>query len=199
MSRRACGGNSRGCWPSGRGDTAPPAAIRSSNRSGCIWRRQSRMPWPSNWNTPPASPLVQHLVGLRVVQRQPFQIDRDAQPLQEILRAPQDGQRGQAEEVEFHQSRLFDVLHRILRDQEIGFRIAIQRHQFHQRAVADDHAGGVGGGVAIQAFHLQRDFHQAADAFVLGRAGPAAAVRHRPPAATSPAWRDCWGSVRRRG
>ena len=59
------------------------------------------------------------------------------------------------------------MLHRVLRDQEVGFRIAVERHQFDQRAVADDDAGGVGGGVAIQALDAQRDFQQAADAFVV--------------------------------
>ena len=71
----------------------------------------------------------------------------------------------------FTRPGLLDVLHRVLGDQEIGFRVAIERHQFDQRPVADDDAGGVGGGVAVQAFHPQRDLHQAADGFVLGAQG----------------------------
>ena len=38
-----------------------------------------------------------------------------------------------------------------------GFRIAIERHQLGQRPLADDDAGGMGRGVAVQAFELLRD------------------------------------------
>ena len=110
--------------------------------------------------------FLQHLEGLGVVERQAVEVDRDVQAFQEVFGAAQDGQRGQAEKVEFDQAGLFDMLHRILRDQEVGFRVAVERHQFDQRAVADDDAGGVGGGVAIQALDAQGDFQQAADAFV---------------------------------
>ena len=111
--------------------------------------------------------MSQHLVGLRVIQRQAIQIEGNAKPLQQPLGALQDGQRGQAEEVEFHQSRLLDVLHRVLRDQQLRPRIAIQRHQLDQRAIADHHAGGVRRGVAIQPLELQGDLQQALNAFVL--------------------------------
>ena len=99
-------------------------------------------------------------------------------------RALQDGQRRQAEEVEFHQPRLLDVLHRVLRDQEVGSRIAIQRHQLDQRPVADHHAGGMGAGVAIQALDLQRDLQQPRGCPRPRRASAAAAARRRSPAAS---------------
>ncbi len=140
----------------------------------------------------------QHLVGLRVVQRQAVEIDRrcPARAAAPSARS-QDGERGQAEEVELHQSRLLDMLHRILRDQEIRARIAIQRHQFDQRPVADHHAGGVRAGMAVQTLDLQRDLQQPRNAFVLVAHHAAAVARRRSPAAGSPDGPDCSGSVRR--
>ncbi len=58
----------------------------------------------------------QHLVGRRVVQRQAVEIRRVGQ---EADRALQDGQRGQAQEVELHQPGLLDVFHRVLGDQRV--------------------------------------------------------------------------------
>ncbi len=69
----------------------------------------------------------------------------------------QHGQRLQAEEVELHQPRLLDPFHVELGDRHVGFRIAVERHQLGQRPVADHDAGGVGRGVAVQAFELLRD------------------------------------------
>ena len=111
--------------------------------------------------------LRQHLVGVRIVQRQPLDIDLDPKSMQQTDRALQDGQRRQAEEIEFDQPRLLDVLHRVLRHQEIGTRIAIQRHQLDQRAVADHHAGGMCAGMPIQTLDLQRDLQQPRDPFIL--------------------------------
>ena len=42
-------------------------------------------------------------------------------------------------------------------------RIAVERHQLLERPVADHHAGGVRGGVAIEAFELLGDLQQARD------------------------------------
>ena len=44
----------------------------------------------------------------------------------------------------------------------IGFRIAVERHQFAQRPVADDDAGRMRRGVAVQAFELLGDVEGAA-------------------------------------
>ena len=38
-----------------------------------------------------------------------------------------------------------------------GLRIAVERHQLLQRTVADDDAGGVGRGVAVETLELLRD------------------------------------------
>ena len=91
-------------------------------------------------------------------------------------------QRLQAEEVELHQARLLDPFHVELGDRHVGFRIAVERHQFRQRPVADDDAGGVGRGVAVQAFELLGDVEGALDHRLAVGARPAAAARPRSPA-----------------
>ncbi len=76
--------------------------------------------------------------------------------LQKRTRLLQHGQRLEAEEVELHQPRLLDPFHVELGHEHVGARIAVERHQFDQRPVADDDTRGVGGGVAIQPFQLLR-------------------------------------------
>ena len=78
-------------------------------------------------------------------------------------RGLQHGQRLQAEEVELHQARLLDPFHVELGHRHVGFRIAVERHQFGERPVADDDAGGVRRGVAIEALELERDVEGALD------------------------------------
>ena len=53
-----------------------------------------------------------------------------------------------------------------LRHRHIRPRVAIERHQFLKRAVADDDAGGMGAGVAVEAFQLQGDIEQSCDLLV---------------------------------
>ena len=69
-------------------------------------------------------------------------------------------QRLEAEEVELHQARLLDVFHRVLGDQHLGARVAVERHDLDQRLAPDHDAGGMGGGVAVEPLHLQRDLEQ---------------------------------------
>ena len=73
------------------------------------------------------------------------------------------GERLEAEEVELHQARLLHPFHVELGDRHVGFRIAVERHQFGQRPVADDDAGGMGGGVAGQTLQLLGDVEGALD------------------------------------
>jgi hypothetical protein len=75
----------------------------------------------------------------------------------------QNRQRLQAEEVELHQPRLLDPFHVELGDRHVGARIAIERDQFGQRPVADDDAGGVRRGVAVEPFELLGDVEQVRD------------------------------------
>ena len=75
----------------------------------------------------------------------------------QLDRGLQHRQRLQAEEVELHQPGRLDPFHVELGDRHVGARIAVQRHEFDQRPLADDDAGGVRRGVAVEAFELLRD------------------------------------------
>ena len=92
-------------------------------------------------------------------------------------RGLQHGQRLQAEEVEFHQAGLLDPFHVELGHRHVGFRIAIERHQFGERPVADHDAGRVGRGVAVQPFELHARCRRRAAPPARRRARPAAAAR----------------------
>ena len=100
----------------------------------------------------------QHLVGFGVVERQVGQIDVDAAP-----RAAASRRRSSTVSVFRPRKSNFTrpagsthfMLNWVTGISDFG--IAIERHQFGQRPVADDDAGGVGRGVAVQAFELLRD------------------------------------------
>ena len=79
------------------------------------------------------------------------------------------GERGQPEEVELDEADLLDVLHVELGHRHVGARVAVERDELVERAVADHDAGGVGRGVARQALELLRDADQAGDLLVLAR------------------------------
>ncbi len=130
--------------------------------------------------------LAEHLVGLRVVERDGGEIDGDAALGQQLHRVGEHGQRLEAEKVELHQPRRLDPFHVELGRRHVRLRIAVERHQFVERPVADDDAGGVRRGVGVQTFQRLRDVEHARDARVgLGRlAQPRLAVdrlleRHR--------------------
>ena len=91
------------------------------------------------------------------------QIDVDAAPADQLHSRFQHGQRLQAEEVELHQPGLLDELHVVLGDRRVRARIAIHRHQFRQRPVANDDTGGVRRGMAVEAFELLRHVEQRLD------------------------------------
>ena len=99
----------------------------------------------------------EHCVAFGVVERNAQKIEIDAASGDEIYRRLQNSERRQAEEVEFHQSRLLDPFHVELGDRQLRFRIAIHRHQFGERPVADHDAGRMRRGVAVQPFELHRD------------------------------------------
>ena len=64
----------------------------------------------------------QHLVTGGIVERQRRQIELDAAPPEQLHRDVKHGQRLEAEEVEFHQSRGFDPFHVELGHRHVGFR-----------------------------------------------------------------------------
>ncbi|MET3868693.1 hypothetical protein ABIC20_006002 [Methylobacterium radiotolerans] len=102
-------------------------------------------------------------VGVRVVERQRGEVDVDAALLEEIRAAAQHGQGLEAQEVELHQPRLLDPLHVELGHAHAGLRVSVERDQLLQGPVADHHAGGVGRGVAVQAFQLLGDVDEPTD------------------------------------
>ena len=91
--------------------------------------------------------LLQHVEGLGVLEREFLQRDRNALLFQEAHRAWQDGEGRKPQEVELHQTGLLDIFHRVLRDPRVRLGVAIDRHQFGERPVADDDAGGMGRGL----------------------------------------------------
>ena len=105
-------------------------------------------------------------VGLGIIQRQVREIDLHAARLEQRNRLLQHIERLQSEKVEFYQPRQLDPFHIELRRRHVRARIAIQGHQFDQRPIADHHARGMGRGVAVEAFELQRDIDQLRDGLV---------------------------------
>ena len=102
------------------------------------------------------------------------EVDLDAAAADQLDRMVEHGQRLQAEEVELHQPGLLDIFHVELGDRHVGARVAVHRHQLRQRPVADDDAGGMGRGVAVEAFELLRHVEQRLDdRLLLGLLGEA--------------------------
>ena len=88
----------------------------------------------------------EHFVGLRVPLRDVIQGEVRLPGLHHFHGIVQHRQVPQAQEVHFQQAQLFQCGHDILADH--GFVIFRQGHIFVHRLPGDDHAGGVGGGVA---------------------------------------------------
>jgi hypothetical protein len=89
-----------------------------------------------------------------------------------LLRLLQNRQCFQAEEVELHQSRALDILHVELGDRHVGARIAVERDQLGERAIANHDAGGVGGRVPGETLQLLGKIEQAANVVVVGVFAP---------------------------
>ena len=94
-----------------------------------------------------------------------LEIDFDALLADQFDRPVDDGQRLQAEEVELHEAGRLGPFHVELAGRNVRPRIAVEADQLHQRPVADDDAGGVGRGVAIEAFELLRRLEEVGDLF----------------------------------
>jgi hypothetical protein len=103
------------------------------------------------------------LIGRLVVERE-LVPDRFGPASRQVVARPVQRRQGlEAEEVELDQPRRLDPLHVELAGRDGGARVLIQGHQLDQRPVADDDAGGVGRGVAIEALQLQRRLQQVPD------------------------------------
>ena len=111
---------------------------------------------------------AQHFVGERVVEGDGGEVHRDLLLAQGLHRPRQNRQCLEAEEIEFHQPRHFHVFHGELGHRRLRTGIAVERHQFIERAVTDDHPGGMGGGMAVEAFQGDGEIHHARDGDILG-------------------------------
>ena len=104
-----------------------------------------------------------HFIGRPVVERQPGQVEGNAAIFEQFDCMGEHGERLQAQEVELHEPRLLDVLHAETGDPHPRARVAIEGDELVEGTVADDDAGGVGGGVAVKALEPPRDLDQASD------------------------------------
>ena len=99
-------------------------------------------------------------IGRPVVQ---IQIDHIGHRLTLIRQKRQglfdDREVAQSQEIELDEPRLFHVLH-VKLGYHLPFFTAVQGQVFHQGLVADDHAGGVGGGVAREALQDTANLEQ---------------------------------------
>ena len=81
------------------------------------------MPRDSNWNTAVVLPLRKKLVGALRRRAAASRASKSAcriEPAHVAQRPVEDGQRGEAEEVELHQADRLDVVLVELRDQRVG-------------------------------------------------------------------------------
>ena len=90
------------------------------------------MPDDSNWKTPVASPRCEHLVGLRVVERDRADVDA----ADELDRLVDHVEVAQAEEVDLQQAERLDVAHRELGHDLLVGALLLERDDVGQRPVA---------------------------------------------------------------
>ncbi len=109
---------------------------------------------------------AQKLESWAIVERQVGEIECDPARFQQFEAPRQHGQGLEPEKIEFDQTGELDPFHVELGRRHVGARIAIERHQFGQRPVADHHARRMGRGVAVEPFELQRDLDQPRHRFV---------------------------------
>ena len=131
------------------------------------------------------------VVGRLVVERQRLQVDRRrrVQHAHVADRPVEDGERGQAEEVELHQADRLDVVLVELRDDGVGVGLHVQRAEVGELARRDQHAARVHADVARQALELLGEREQLA-------ALPPRRPRARRAAAPSRARRPRWTPAR---
>ena len=106
----------------------------------------------------------QQLERLRIVERDPLQVDLHAAVLaDQVDRLAQDGQVREAQEVELEQAQRLDAVHLVLGHDRVRVGGPLQRHQLRQRLAADHDAGGMRGGVAGHALQLLGELDDAVD------------------------------------
>ena len=106
----------------------------------------------------------EQLEGLRVVERDVVEVDRDAAVLRDQVHGlAQDREVGQAQEVELEQAQRLDAVHLVLGHERVRVGRLLERHQLRQRLAADDDAGRVGGRVAGDPLELLGELDQLGD------------------------------------
>ena len=89
-----------------------------------------------------------------------IQIDGRVARLQQGFGPIENRQCLQPEKIELHKAGFFRPFQIKLGNREIGARIAVERNKLGKRAVADDNASGMGGGVTRPAFELAGNANQ---------------------------------------
>ena len=122
------------------------------------------MPELSSWNTPTVSPCPSMLVGLASSKGIVVDVEVRAAWARisfcalsitvSVLRPRKSNLTSPAGSTHFMLNWVAGML---------GARIAVERHQLLERPVADDDAGGMGRGMAVQALELQADLQQLRD------------------------------------
>ena len=120
---------------------------------------------PSSWNTPIVSPALEHLEGLRVVERDVVDVGPRCplRRLDEIERELDDVEVAQPEEVHLEQAEVLDAVHLVLGDDRgvldvaAGLRLALDRQVLGERLARDHDRGGVDAVLAPQALEAAGD------------------------------------------
>ena len=135
-------------------------AMMSSKRSGFSLRKS--VAHASTFELEHADRIAarHERVTRSIVERQPGGIERHALAGKQLARGLDHGERLQAEKVELHEPGGFRPFHVELGGGKLGARIAVERHEVDQRPVGDDHAGGMGRGVAVQPLEALADIEQ---------------------------------------
>jgi hypothetical protein len=131
------------------------------------------MPRDSNWNTDSVRPSENSSIDLGVVQRQRLEVEAGALgPAREdeVLRELEDGERGQAQEVELHQADGLHVVLVELAHRGVAAGLLVQRAEVGDLARGDQHAAGVHADVAHDAFDARGQRQQLGDLFLGGLA-----------------------------
>ena len=110
----------------------------------------------------------EQLEGPRVVERDVLEVDALAPrcSVDEVDGLAQDGQVGEAQEVELEQAQGLHAVHLVLGHERVRVGGPLERHELGQRVAADDHAGGMRRGVARHALELAGDVDELVDALV---------------------------------
>ena len=97
--------------------------------------------------------LGDHLINRRIVHGDVLRLHIHTLRAHQIQRIPDHRQGSQAQEVHFKQAQLADNAHGELRGDNIL--IGLQRHKVHRRFAGNEHAGGMGRGMARHALQFK--------------------------------------------